>query len=222
MPARSCVRGMFCWGRFPLASPLPSTPSAVGFRPSRVALGSPLAVSPVSRFVPVWGSPWLPLRLGPSLFGGFAGTSGLCDFPCPFIGGLRPWTSRRGPCAPSAQGWSRDLPVLAQGASVHARGLQTTPGPPPLAIAGWLVLPSAAYTAWAPGALKLSRLNTRPARTPVNASGMTLRACPHDSGPLWVATPFSVWLFHPLHLAGLSRRVIGVSPTRLREEPDVL
>jgi len=39
---------------------------------------------------------------------------------------------------------------------------------------------------------------------------MTLRACPHDSGPLWVAIPFSVWLFHPLHLAGLSRRVIGL------------
>jgi hypothetical protein len=36
-----------------------------------------------------------------------------------------------------------------------------------------------------------------------------LRTCPHDSGPLWVAHPFSVWLFHPLHLAGLSRRVIG-------------
>src|SRR6266851_6726707 len=32
----------------------------------------------------------------------------------------------------------------------------------------------------------LSRLNTRPARTPVNASTLPLRATSHDSGPLWV------------------------------------
>ena len=35
----------------------------------------------------------------------------------------------------------------------------------------------------------LSRLNTRPARTPVNASAIPLRRSPHDSGPLWVASP---------------------------------
>jgi len=35
----------------------------------------------------------------------------------------------------------------------------------------------------------LSRLNTRPARTPVNASAIPLRKSPHDSGPLWVAGP---------------------------------
>src|SRR6266849_1848879 len=124
MPARSCVRGMFCWHRFPLASPLPSTHSAVVPRASLVALGSPLAVSPVSRFVPVWGSPCLPLRSESSLFAGFAGTTGLCDFPCPFIDGLRPWTSHRDPWVPSAHAWTRDLPVLAQDASVHARGLR--------------------------------------------------------------------------------------------------
>ncbi len=66
--------------------------------------------------------------------------------------------------------------------TVHARGHSTTPGPPPLANAGWLVLPSAAWTASAPGAFFLSRLNTRPARSPVNASDMSLRAYPHDSG----------------------------------------
>ncbi len=32
----------------------------------------------------------------PALFGDFSGTTELCDFPCPFIAGLRPWTSRRG------------------------------------------------------------------------------------------------------------------------------
>jgi len=31
------------------------------------------------------------------LFGNFAGTTGLSDCPCPFIVGVRPWTSRRGP-----------------------------------------------------------------------------------------------------------------------------
>ena len=35
----------------------------------------------------------------------------------------------------------------------------------------------------------LSRLNTRPARSPVNASPPPLRAHTPDSGPVWVATP---------------------------------
>src|SRR6266436_6242199 len=37
----------------------------------------------------------------------------------------------------------------------------------------------------------LTRLNTRPARSPVNASTLLLRAAPHDSGPMWVATSHS-------------------------------
>jgi len=37
----------------------------------------------------------------------------------------------------------------------------------------------------------LTRLNTRPARSPVNAWTPPLRAAPHDSGPMWVATPLS-------------------------------
>ena len=32
----------------------------------------------------------------PSLFAGFSGTTGLSDFPAPFIVGVRPWTSRHG------------------------------------------------------------------------------------------------------------------------------
>ncbi len=35
----------------------------------------------------------------------------------------------------------------------------------------------------------LSRLNTRPAPSPVNASTPPSRAAPHDSGPVWVANP---------------------------------
>ena len=35
----------------------------------------------------------------------------------------------------------------------------------------------------------ISRLNTRPVRSPVNASTPPSRAAPHDSGSLWFATP---------------------------------
>jgi len=41
-------------------------------------------------------------------------------------------------------------------------------------------------TASAPRSVVLTRLNTRPARSPVNASKPPLRAAPHDSGPMWV------------------------------------
>ena len=61
-------------------------------------------------------------------------------------------------------------------------------------------------TASAPRRSTLSRLNTQPARTPVNASALPLRSTPHVSGPVWVATLSPVWLSHPLHRAGLSRR----------------
>src|SRR6266567_498664 len=36
---------------------------------------------------------------------------------------------------------------------------------------------------------RLSRLNTRPAPSPVNASAPPSRAAPHDSGPVWIAIP---------------------------------
>jgi hypothetical protein len=40
-----------------------------------------------------------------------------------------------------------------------------------------------------PGPLRISRLNTWPARTPVNASAAALLPLPHDSGPAWFDTP---------------------------------
>ena len=46
-------------------------------------------------------------------------------------------------------------------------------------------------TASAPQSNCLSRLDTRPARTPVNASPSLLRATAHDSGPPWVASPLT-------------------------------
>jgi hypothetical protein len=46
-------------------------------------------------------------------------------------------------------------------------------------------------TASASRSNSLTRLNTRPARSPVNASMLPLRAAPHDSGPMWVASSHS-------------------------------
>jgi len=43
-------------------------------------------------------------------------------------------------------------------------------------------------TASASQRVLLPRLNTRPARSPVNASAPLLRATLHDSGPMWVAS----------------------------------
>ena len=39
------------------------------------------------------------------------------------------------------------------------------------------------------GGAWISRLDTRPARTPVNASPASLRTPAHDSGPVWLARP---------------------------------
>src|SRR6266481_7743526 len=46
-------------------------------------------------------------------------------------------------------------------------------------------------TASASRSNRLTRLNTRPARSPVNASTPPSRAAPHDSGPMWVASSHS-------------------------------
>jgi hypothetical protein len=50
----------------------------------------------------------------------------------------------------------------------------------------------------------LTRLNTRPARSPANASTPPLRAAPHDSEPMWVATSHSCDFFIHYNLAGLT------------------
>src|SRR6266404_243421 len=59
-------------------------------------------------------------------------------------------------------------------------------------------------TASASRSNSLTRLNTRPARSPVNASTLPLQAAPHDSGPMWVADPLSYDFCISLHLAGLT------------------
>ena len=53
--------------------------------------------------------------------------------------------------------------------------------------AGWSL--PLLLTASAPRRKCLSRLNTRPARAPVNASPRSSRAAPHDSGSVWLAKP---------------------------------
>lgn len=59
-----------------------------------------------------------------------------------------------------------------------------------LALSRPVVWPSAVRTASAPR-LILSRLNTQPARPPVNASMPASRLGTHDSGLMWLATPSS-------------------------------
>ena len=51
-----------------------------------------------------------------------------------------------------------------------------------------------------------SRLNNRPARTPVNASPPSSRKMAHDSENKMDRYSFLVGLFHPQHHAGFGRR----------------
>src|SRR5207244_9134771 len=71
---------------------------------------------------------------GPALFGGFAGNTGLSDFPRSCISGVRPRPFLSGPPHHHLGGQSRDLPVLAHGDSVHAQVLRPRGVPRQLAI----------------------------------------------------------------------------------------
>ena len=51
------------------------------------------------------------------------------------------------------------------------------------------MLPSTSVNSVGTPVKGISRLNTRPARTPVNASPLPSRAATHDSGPSRIATP---------------------------------
>jgi hypothetical protein len=83
-----------------------------------------------------------------------------------------------------------DLPVPAQDDSAHARGLRPRRSGDGLASSARLRV--AFHLLYDVGPLRLnllSRLNTRPMHTPVNASPPPSRVTAHDSGPLWVASP---------------------------------
>ena len=76
----------------------------------------------------------------------------------------------------------QDLPVPVKGVSVRAQGLRPRRAPTFLAISARRMLPSVSATTSAPWS-GVSRLNTRPIRTSVNASPQPLRTATHDSRP---------------------------------------
>jgi len=165
---RHCVRRVRLSRRFPLAGPLPSASSA----------GDDFG-RPRSSLVP------------PPLFWGFAGTMGPSDFPRSCVIGVRPKTSRCGlpHCwgrANAGSPGSRARCFRACTGSTTARGPAMPCDSGVVGVAFRTPLRRRHL-----GGMVLSRLNTRPARTPVNASTTPLRASPHDSGPLWAANPLT-------------------------------
>jgi hypothetical protein len=60
----------------------------------------------------------------------------------------------------------------------------------------------------------ISRLNTRPGRSPVNASTPPSRAAPHDSGPLWFAIPstYETFIHNTLPVLTGARRIHETRP----------
>src|SRR5712692_10210196 len=69
-PCRLCVRGAFCWGRFPSASPLPSTPSAAS---CPALFGDFIGTAGPSDFLGsfiVGVRPWTSRRVPPLICGG--------------------------------------------------------------------------------------------------------------------------------------------------------
>ena len=90
----------------------------------------------------------------------------------------------------ATQGQMRDLPAPVYVSCVRAQGLGPRGGRTVLAMTICSVLPSVPYDAVGPPKLiLLSRLNTQPARYPVNASPLPSRTTTHDSGLTWFATP---------------------------------
>src|SRR4051795_2254952 len=71
----------------------------------------------------------------------------------------------------------------------HMPGSSTTPGRAGARITLPSVLPSMILNTSAPETILFSRLNGWPMRSPVNASPASSQMPPHDSGPVWFATP---------------------------------
>jgi hypothetical protein len=63
----------------------------------------------------------------------------------------------------------------------------------------------------------ISRLNTRPVRSPVNASTPPSRAAPHDSGPLWFAIPstYETFIHNTLPVLTGARRIHETQSQRI-------
>ena len=144
--------------------------------------------------IPLGQAPSLrPLRQPAShlpLFAGFSGTTGLSDFPRPFIAVVLLSDSRRGP--------RRHLPWADMGSpGSRAESFRACMGSPtargPVTSSRWrcvrCCLPRRHDSVGTPKSNRISRLNTQPARSPVNASPAPLRPPTHDSGPVWLARP---------------------------------
>jgi len=116
---------------------------------------------------------------------------------------LRLLVFRCGP-AESAAGQTRDLPVPAQRASIHARVFDH---------AGRVGARNnaAVHVAFrenehvAPETFKLSRLYGWPKRSPADASSSPSRMPTHGSGPMRIATPSLQWTCTTLLFAGFYR-----------------
>ena len=115
------------------------------------------------------------------------------------------------PPFPCEQRQSWDLPIPVQGVSVRATGSTTAQGPcASRAIDAHRVAFRHVHGVCTLDSRTISRLNTRPTRTPVNASPGPSRAPAHDSGPTWLAMPSSYDSFihntPPVFIGAFGRR----------------
>src|SRR5262245_51891991 len=85
------------------------------------------------------------------------------------IPGVRLQPSLGVPAGDHAAGRTWGLQVLRHGYSEHAQVLRPRGVPERLALAPFAMLPSVSTTTSAPRSIRFSRLNSWPARTPVNA-----------------------------------------------------
>jgi len=150
----------------------------------------------------------------PPLPGG--GGQGISRFPCEVfpcvLRGLRPRRERlhlalaMHPLSPSVLPRRRRLPglpirhVLFSQFNTRPARTPANASPWPLQTIAhdsgpvWLARPSPydfCIHNTSPVFIGAPRLNTRPARTPVNASPKSLQTSVHDSGPMWLARPSS-------------------------------
>jgi hypothetical protein len=153
------------------------------------------------------------------LFGGFAGTTGLSDFPRPCVSGVRPWPS---PSGPHPCGWEggHGISRFSRMEIPHMHRFFDRAGSADSSrIAPPTMLPSALSDGVGTPTTLISRLHSWPARTPVNASLRPHGTPTHDSEPPRIATPYGVELSHLLLHAGLSRRFPPSSPSSVRSRP---
>ena len=118
----------------------------------------------------------------PTLFVGFFDTTDPSDSPSLFIptDWLWAFVGRSKRASPRGERWG--LPVPALEVSIRAEGLRPRRSVDKLALALVDTWPSASLNSVGDTGFLISRLNTSPASAPVNASWLSLRTTPHDSG----------------------------------------